>query len=539
MLNRLMANIWNLYGWRAPTIFVNLFVQAGYRPGRYLLRFWQVQNFATVSRRPIPFGSRLLAYIVLLGMGLQVIAGVYLAVYGAVGHTAWLWFGLATLVAYPLVWAHLLLVIAVLGLPFRLKRLGKAVVCRILERQVRRLRRRHQFAVVAVAGSVGKTSTKLAVANALSVTRRVRYQAGNYNDRLTVPLVVFGQDEPGLYNLLAWLRIFRQNRRVIRSDFPYDIVVVELGTDGPGQMAQFAYLKPDVAILTAVAPEHMEQFGTMATVAAEELTIFEYTERVIVNIDDVAAEYLANREYVSYGNGAATYELVSTKPAKRLGKQQVTFRLAGQKLSQTIDLIGQPGAKIALAAAAAASELALPVADIKTALSHLRPFAGRMQILPGIKHSTIIDDTYNASPVAVTAALDLLQSTDASQHIAIIGSMNEMGESSRAVHQEAGEQCDPKRLDLVVTVGREARDYLAPAAIAAGCTVESFLSPYEAGEFVCQKLKQGALILAKGSQNGVFAEEALKSLLKNPDDADKLVRQSAAWMAVKRRQFGA
>jgi hypothetical protein len=90
-----------------------------------------------------------------------------------------------------------------------------------------------------------------------------------------------------------------------------------------------------------------------------------------------------------------------------------------------------------------------------------------------------------------------------------------------------------------VTIGQDARDYLAPEAAAAGCTVESFLSPYEAGEFVKSQLKSGAVVLAKGSQNGVFAEEAVKALLKHEQDQIKLVRQSGHWKRIKRSQFGA
>jgi UDP-N-acetylmuramoyl-tripeptide--D-alanyl-D-alanine ligase len=78
---------------------------------------------------------------------------------------------------------------------------------------------------------------------------------------------------------------------------------------------------------------------------------------------------------------------------------------------------------------------------------------------------------------------------------------------------------------------------LAPAAKSKGCTVEEFLSPYAAGEFVRSHLKDGAVVLAKGSQNGVFAEEALKLLLRNAADSSKLVRQSTYWLNVKRRQF--
>ena len=100
-----------------------------------------------------------------------------------------------------------------------------------------------------------------------------------------------------------------------------------------------------------------------------------------------------------------------------------------------------------------------------------------------------------------------------------------------------GKYCDPKKLDLIVTIGYEAQRSLAPAAQAEGCTVVVANSPQQAAEVIEAALKPGAAILAKGSQNGVFAEEAVKLLLANKQDAAKLVRQSDHWLAVKAQQF--
>src|SRR5260221_9448082 len=102
--------------------------------------------------------------------------------------------------------------------------------------------------------------------------------------------------------------------------------------------------------------------------------------------------------------------------------------------------------------------------------------------------------------------------------------MNELGAESASAHQAAGSYCDPQKLDLVVTVGEEAQKYLAPAAQQVGCQVESFATPYQAGEFVASKLKPKTVVLAKGSQNGVFTEEAVKILLNDPADSARLVR---------------
>jgi UDP-N-acetylmuramoyl-tripeptide--D-alanyl-D-alanine ligase len=200
-------------------------------------------------------------------------------------------------------------------------------------------------------------------------------------------------------------------------------------------------------------------------------------------------------------------------------------------------LVGKQGAITALAAVTVGDLLGLSREKLQLSLPKVLPYAGRMQILAGQKSAVLIDDTYNAAPKSFKAALDVLYAANATQRIAILGSINEMGDLSEAMHQEVGEYCDPTKLNLVVTIGRDAERWLAPIAKAKGCTVVSFSSPYQAGNYVLTQMQTGAVVLAKGSQNGVFAEEALKQLLEKPADNEKLVRQSDYWMAIKEKQF--
>lgn len=419
----------------------------------------------------------------------------------------------------------------------KFKKIGKAWLCRRLERQVQQLRAKNDFQVIAVAGSVGKTSTKLAIAKTLAINQKVRYQEGNYNDRLTVPLVFFGHEQPGIYNLVAWRKIIKANKRQLQKKYPYDTVVVELGTDAPGQLKDFAYLRPDLLVLTAIADEHMSQFKTLEAVAKEELAPITFSNQLLLNVDDIPAEYLPQASYVSYGLLDGDYTVTRRQPVALQG-QQMTFRLPdGKELTQEVAVLGDQGAKIALASVAVQALAGLPAAKIKQGLKAITHVSGRMQILAGKRGSLIIDDTYNASPVAVEAALDVLYGAEATQRIAILGSMNELGADSATLHSDIGGYCNPKKLDLVVTIGQEAAEYLAPVAENQGCEVKTFTNPYEAGRYVAGQLKTGAVVLAKGSQNGVFAEEAVKQLLANKSQERKLVRQSPVWLLKKAAQF--
>ena len=412
----------------------------------------------------------------------------------------------------------------------------RGVLCRALERRVVELRAKHDFTVVAVAGSVGKTSTKLAVARLLEATgKKVQYQEGNYNDRVSVPLVFFGETMPSLFNVFAWAGVLRRMSRQVNQPYPYDVVVVELGTDGPGQLKDFAYIQPDSTVVSAISPEHMLQFGTLDAVAEEELVVAEYSKKLLVNIADVDPKYLEGLKYVSYGVEVnADYRAMQTGVRGVTGQTLAVSLPDGSELQVETAYSGKQGATIVLAAIAVADMLGVEHQQMSSAAASLQPFAGRLQVLEGTNGSTLIDDTYNSSPLATKAALDVLYQADAKQKIAILGDMNELGDSSADEHRDLGAYCRADELDYVITIGVKSRDDLAPAAEAAGCRVKSFTSPVEAGKFVRAIIAPGALILAKGSQNGVFAEEAVKQLLKHPDDTSKLVRQSEEWLAKKR-----
>ncbi len=416
-----------------------------------------------------------------------------------------------------------------------MKKTIKQWLVSILSNQVKRLRANHAFRIVAVVGSIGKTSTKLAIAEMLETRLKVRYQNGNYNDSVSVPLVFFGHTMPALWNFAAWLYIIVSNEIQIRRRYPYEAVIVELGTDGPGQISEFAsYLKVDVGVITAVAPEHMEFFADLDAVATEEWAIAGFSKVVLANKDLMPAEHqYSHNSIIWYGFESATNYTLSIISQSPKG---FTFEIkhnGSAFVRTTYPAFSKFQLYSITAAAVIAAAFGFSEKDIRLSTGAISPVSGRMQRLRGLNNSTIIDDTYNASPAAVEEALLSLYDIPAPQHIALLGMMNELGEISEAEHRAIGKLCDPSKLDLVVTLGKHANLFIAPEARARGCTVVEYSDAREAGLHIANVIKEGAVILAKGSQNGVYAEEAVKQFLEDPHDARKLVRQSKAWLKKK------
>lgn len=421
-----------------------------------------------------------------------------------------------------------------------MKKAAKSLIASVLGWQVRRLRKRHDFKVIAVTGSIGKTSSKLAIASVLSKAFSVRYQSGNYNDKVSVPLIFFGENMPNIFNPLQWFMIFLRNELKIRKRFPYDIVIAEVGTDGPGQIAEFSkYLSAELAVVTAITPEHMEYFDDLDAVAGEEFQVAKFSKKLLVNADLVAEQY---RQL--HSDKTSTYGLKSKAEIKlddvRFKGDEASFTImrSGKKIvAASHSRITEPQLYSVCAAAAVGLELDMEPELISEGINSIPPVNGRMQHLEGLKGSTIIDDSYNSSPEATRAALDTLYRMESPHKIAVLGNMNELGKFSADEHTAIGSYCKPEELELVVTIGPDANRYLAPEAEAKGCKVARFEDPYSAGKHLAPLLKKDTILLVKGSQNKVFAEETVKLLLKNPQDSVKLVRQTPYWLKIKAKSF--
>lgn len=536
------------YSLSYPSNYVKVLKESGFYMHEFWLRYRLVDNWRTLKTSGKSSGSYPLVRAV---HWLVIAAGIL--------WLALLWLSIARgdglfylLVAYTLIWLYALPMIATILVVYgwwlirntritNVKKLPRRCVARMLEYQVSRLLREKRPLVVAVTGSVGKTSTKLAIAHVLKNGYNVQAHSGNYNSEISLPLSIFDIDLPKtLINPLAWLKIVASMGAKIRH-YPYTALVLEMGADEPLDIRKFMrYIHPDIGVLTAIAPVHTEQFGTVQAVLDEKWALALSSKAVLYNQDDdrlrKQSKRLKNRQTGSFGLDSGEFHFKKLRQTKT--GHSTEMYIDSQDITVSTKLLGKHSLYALLAAAGVGYLCHIPVPVIKKALQSWQPTPGRMNTLKGKKQSLIIDDSYNSSPTATIAAIDTLVS-QSGRHIAVLGSMNELGSYEAEGHRLVGHSCS--QIDRLVTIGQAANDYIAPAARKAGLKenqIKTFLSPYEAGEYVASLIKKGDVVLVKGSQNKVFAEEAIKPILANQKDINQLVRQSGEWLRKKKTQFG-
>ncbi|HJV32876.1 MAG TPA: UDP-N-acetylmuramoyl-tripeptide--D-alanyl-D-alanine ligase, partial [Patescibacteria group bacterium] len=377
---------------------------------------------------------------------------------------------------------------------------------------------RYRPRIVAVAGSVGKTSTTRAVAAVLGKAFPTRASAKNHNNEIGVPLTILGEAKTGGRSPFAWLGIFwRGFRLAFGPERAYPkVLVLEMATDHPGDLAYLTTLAPpDVSVLTAVSEEHTEFLGDLDGVAEEEGTIVRaVAERgvAVLNADDVRVapmgEDLGGRA-VLYGFGPSARvraERVSAESA--LGTVFTRFDLLIDGARYPVNLseaIGEGNVYAALAAAAVGLAFGLDPATIPYGLAEYQPPPGRLRVLPGVKRTVIVDDTYNSSPRAAELALRTFRALPlegGAKRVAALGDMLELGALTEESHRRIGKAAADAGLDLLIGVGA-ASAALCRAAREAGMPEERVIhmsEASEAGRFLQDRIHPGDLLLVKGSR---------------------------------------
>ncbi len=405
--------------------------------------------------------------------------------------------------------------------------------------------------VIGITGSIGKTSAKEAVALVLAAKFRVRTPYKNYNNEIGVPLTIIGAKSPGK-NLLGWLRVFGRAWQLLfvhDENYP-EVLILEMGIDRPGDMSYLmSIVKPNIGIITAVSYAHLEYFGSVHNIRKEKQVLAENIlpgGAAILNFDsrlvrDMVPELRS--KIISYGmEGALDLKAQDINYNLDKGEYELTginFKLnyRGSIVPVMIKNAISPSAIYAsLAAAAAGIYLNLNLVEIAQRLSDFSLPPGRMNVLAGINHSFIIDDTYNSSPESCLSALSVLERikvADSSKKYAVLGDMLEIGDYSEEGHKEVGAKVVSAGVDYLIVVGEKAKG-IAEAALVNGfkeSNISYFIESLEAGDFLAKKLVPGDVVLAKGSQ-GLRIEKAVKQIIAEKDKAEELlVRQSDEWEA--------
>jgi UDP-N-acetylmuramoyl-tripeptide--D-alanyl-D-alanine ligase len=390
---------------------------------------------------------------------------------------------------------------------------------------------RYNLKIITVAGSVGKTSTKYILGNMLGTKFPTVGHQDGYNQPYSIPFALFGLAYPdNAKNVVAWAQSYFKMLSLIITGYHYKIAVLEVGTEMPGEIAQTtSWLKSDIAILTAVQEEHMQNFKNLEDVAKEEFQIFKNANLKFISSDSVSEQFIqkfAPEDARLYGfnkNQAEFKDLSLTLKLKDF--EPIKFNAL-----QPAEYLNQPF----IVAALALQNLGFNQKDIETALQKIKLPPGRMRIFPGINNSVIVDDTYNASPEAYARGLNLIYSMDAGRRIIVMGNMNEFGKHSPSAHTQLAKLIKPNKDDIIATIGPDANTHLFAELERLGTkNLFKFNSPWEVGRFLKSTIKDGDLVFLKGSQNGVFLEEATRMVLLNPKDSKNLCRQSNHWMNIK------
>ncbi|MFA5155434.1 MAG: UDP-N-acetylmuramoyl-tripeptide--D-alanyl-D-alanine ligase [Patescibacteria group bacterium] len=409
--------------------------------------------------------------------------------------------------------------------------------------------KRYQPTIVAVTGSIGKTSAKAAIGRVLRDKFRVRVSPQNYNNEFGLPLSIIGAVSPG-HNWLGWVRVcWRAVGLLLFKDPTYpQVLVLEMGVDRPGDLAYLVKIAPpDVALVTNVSHSHIEYFGSLDDIQTEKQTLVEQVNNkglVILNYDNEATREMASASrarVLTYGlrTGAdlQAQDLVFnfTKGNYELAGLHCKLGYNGVTVPLFMDNVMTEGALYAaLAATAVGLHFQLNLVDIVGSLRDFVLPPGRMNVLPGIKHTFIIDDTYNSSPEAAAAALDILgriKIETGAHKYAILGEMLELGVYTETGHRAVGEQVAKSGIDGLIAVGEKARDIIRGATEAglADDFIFYFDKPQEVGKFLSNRIKAGDIILIKASA-AVRLERLVKEIMAEPDRAAQLlVRQEAEW----------
>lgn len=411
--------------------------------------------------------------------------------------------------------------------------------------------------VIGVTGSAGKTSTLEAIAAVLSEHHRVKVSV-KANSETGIPLNILGISAID-YSPADWLRMaLIAPIKLLTNRDRYDYYIAEMGVDSPYPPKNMEYLltivKPTIGVFLNALPVHGEYFDTTVSpsvrlpkerreevadrIAEEKGKLIRSLPKngtAVLNLDDhrVAPFAEATKARVISISTIGRADVSASDIAMRL--DSFSLRVREGKQTQTLKLkqpLERNYAQSFLAAIAVGRACGVPLASCIRALeNNFRPPPGRMSVFAGIRDTTILDSSYNASPESMASALELLDAIAPKRKVAVLGDMRELGKISQREHERIA-RLAAGVADCIITVGPMMKRWAGPVLRKKGFSGRSrtsVLNAYEAAAIIPQLLHQKDTVLVKGSQNTIFLEIVVEALLKHTEDAKKLCRREPFW----------
>lgn len=419
----------------------------------------------------------------------------------------------------------------------------KKYVLFLLKRFAKRRLKNFKGTIIGVTGSVGKTSTKEAIYTILNTKYKVLRNKGSMNTEFGLPLTVLELDT-GWKSIFKWSSLlFKAFCKSFRK-LHVEVVVVEMGVDKPGDMdVLLSIVRPDIAIVGPVAPVHLEkhQFANVDEVFAEKSKLVKALSEngvAILYADDPAVAGLkkGRAKGKTFTFGVDPYaDFKATAIEEDIHGIKFNLNTEGHRVEVSVPVLGKHHVNVILPAIICGMAMKMEILEILEAIKRFQLPPGRLNLIESsIDGVTIIDSTYNSSPKACVEALKTLsglapEGKGKGRRVAILGNMNELGEGAVALHAEVGAQI-ASYCDVLATVGDTAKIFADKAEESGMKEVYRFKNVSELIEGFKDKLKEGDIVLVKGSQNAVRLEKFVKEIMKFPDTAGEvLCRQGKAW----------
>lgn len=366
--------------------------------------------------------------------------------------------------------------------------------------------------VIAVTGSVGKTSTKEMLAHILRTRKKVLASEKNFNNEIGVPQTIF---------------------RLALED---DIVVIEMGMRGSGEIARLVEIaEPLIGIITNVGFAHIERLGSLENIARTKAELFAGLPRggtAIYPADSPFTEILSAsiprgcKRITTSSDPAikADIELIGPVTVTSNGNGiefSIRSSVSGENSKIRLKVPGSHHVSNALSAAAAAEICGISLEECAEALATWGGAEGRMEIRKIADNITLLDDCYNAGPESMASAISTLASYPGKRKIAVLGDMRELGVMGQTAHRQIGEQVSRDRIELLITVGDLALDSESGARDYLGFQPECahFSSSFELSRSICEMIRPGDVVLIKGS-HAMEMEVIVQSLMNYGNSAE-------------------